>query len=417
MQFHNEVNNILIWSLLLSFLFTSSFNVAFADCKLDKWPAKELQTYIKELDVELAAIRTEVEKKPCAPDEWESSLSRMWTELLKTYNMSTNFSNFGTSFSFWVKMILKTEVPPPIMRDYRLLWAQSKKIQQTADYAYKNCVTGLPEERLQYALAEQIKIEQTFVSVVGSDDDTNDYADDFGTEKIFTWGTLKEDELLDSLINNYKEEAFQTCVNDGKFSLDISKLSADIWLTQESFKNGLKDWEEAAQLLLWKHPKQEEIEKNLLRKELAKQGVGAEASAAMVNKLWKGSGTTGNGISGILAAIRSRITTTSGWFKWLYEQIKKDIFDPETTSNTNIFSEKLNKNQDIDAIEKEISADYGLTKELIWNETNTFTTNIGNLADLHVAITMATKKVKDTIEKSEKICESQWKWLWICKYR
>lgn len=39
-------------------------------------------------------------------------------------------------------MILKTEVPPPIMRDYRLVRSQTKKIQQTADYAYKNCITS-----------------------------------------------------------------------------------------------------------------------------------------------------------------------------------------------------------------------------------------------------------------------------------
>ncbi len=414
MQFHKEANNILVWISLLSILFMSSFDVVFAECELDKWPAKELQTYIKELDKELTAIRTEVGKTSCGPGEWESSLSRMWTELLKTYNMSTNFSNFGTSFGFWIKMILKTEVPPPIMRDYRLVRSQTKKIQQTADYAYKNCITSWPEKRLQDALAKQIKIEQTFVSVVGSDD--NDW-DDFRSENIFPWGTLKEDELLNSLIDNYKKEAFQSCVNNGEFAISISKLSKDIWLTQESFEKWLEDWQKAAQLLLWEHPKQDEIEKNLLRKELAKQGVGAEASAAMVNKLRKGSGTPGNGISGVLDAIGSRITTTGGWFKWLYEQIKKDIFDPETTSNTNIFSEKLNKNQNINAIEKEISADYGLTKELIWNESNTFTTNIGNLADLHVAITMAIKKVKNTIEKSEKICESQGKWLWICKYR
>lgn len=170
----------------------------------------------------------------------------------------------------------------------------------------------------------------------------------------------------------------------------------------------MENWRKAWKLFNGNSSSQEyaEVERNLLRDELSRQGMGTKAAGTMLNNLSEyNSQSKFEGTSGFISSIGERVYKSVDQFEKTYAGLKAELLKPQTTDKymENYSNLKMLKN----TVNKEIVADYIKTKDLIGPENQTTDDTVGKLLDTHILLESTNRFLKPYVKLSQKTCNDQ----------
>jgi|GEM_PF-5448627 len=170
----------------------------------------------------------------------------------------------------------------------------------------------------------------------------------------------------------------------------------------------MESWRKAWKLFNGNSSSQEyaETERNVLRNELSRQGMGTKASQTMLNNLAEyNSQSKFEGTSGFVSSIGERVYKSVDQFEKAYTGLKAELLKPQTTDKymENYSNLKMLKN----SINSEIIADYTKTKDLIGPENQTTDDTVGKLLDTHILLESTNRFLKPYVKLSQKTCNDQ----------
>lgn len=335
--------------LLSSFLATSTYAAAASGvgCVIDKGMSEELAKYLSTTDSLLSRISEESAKTPCnthanGVNSASEGIEQTMSAVVGSMNESIGFSNFYTSGRFYINIALKTEVPMGITRDHTRLGQEIERIQGVIQIVHSQCgedivpTSNLSEDTvyntsgktLGTILTEVLKNQVNMMNlyretVLGDKTD--------GQTFILVGDS---DTFVSKLQKSYGPKAFEACVKKSDFFKDISSAFDRITTKGGSIERGMGDWERAWKLLNSNSSDREyaDVERNVLRDEMSRQGMSTKGSNVIMNNLAKYNGQApGEGLTGFVTDIGERVYASAGQFGKVYNDLKARLQKPQTT--------------------------------------------------------------------------------------
>ena len=199
----------------------------------------------------------------------------------------------------------------------------------------------------------------------------------------------------------------------------IKEAIKKITTWQELWKDSTKEWKEAIAIIRWNldDRQKHELERKLLQEELSRQWVSARWSQAILNNLDR--------YNNEWLSPFSYITDT---VKYIYsdnDKLKEDLKAFEA-SISEAFKEKDKISiWDFNTVYSWSDQEYNISKkiaeiyvkELPWAQIQDITNEQlqWRLIDMIKNLDVAIKVLNETYEVSQKICNDQARWLWICE--
>ncbi len=417
------MKKILLLTLLL-FIPLSSF-AEDGSCSIKDAPAPELLDYILNIRKIINNVRQEVNKS----DSKKTDINRVKANITKIYNQATSWSWYWSTFEYYVELPLSsTEVPYQIKRDHDMI---EKELEWLSNYLGKLIEKWVNETVVSNAC--------DWVETISCDLDWKK-AEDIMWEliknvsslwdsyrKSILWDSVNTDfkytpDNFDSIWDKYNEDSLQNCSYSADWFWErIDKALDNISLNSKEWKKAIKIWEDAIALLLWKSNNFYEKEEEILKRELARQWVSWSQSEAMINNLRRYNETW-------YTWENNFITNT---FKNLSENIwrqlsnfKRDIWDMMWDDNTQ--TEDNLKKSIKDLVDLWDKNDITLSIiERVWEtyqrelpfaqmqDTNTEALQ-ARIINMHSNLTKTINTLEQIIPISEKVCNDQDSWEWLC---
>lgn len=421
--------------LLLSSVFIINiffWNITFwgcnNSCNIKNWPPEVFTNYIKNLHKIISNYSVEISKLP--PKKWlEKDYTKTKASVQKTFNKTIEWSWYFTNFDFYVLYWAKNEYVPEIWRDYNELQKESVELEK---YLKKIINKWYEEEILDgKKICDWVKdcnLSWTNVdilsAIIKNHDNVKDYfklsiigkRNNFNSELILVPPNFKND-----LYVYYNENTTNNCSKCEWWFFDrVSKQAEKITNWQENAKNWIKSWQDAIAILdgSLNDRQYERLERQVLEKELNSKWISINASSNILKTLWKYNETwwfsadnnfITNSYNYVKDAVKSQIKSFS-------ETVLQKFKNGSVTEIPNVeFSQTRNDLTKTANIEEVIAELYN--KELPsaqFQDLNTQNLQ-SKMIEMHYNLSQAIKTFDGTKKTSQKVCNSQWQWLWICE--
>lgn len=230
------------------------------------------------------------------------------------------------------------------------------------------------------------------------------------------------DDFVSQVQSHYGPQAFGECNGSSDFFAGVQKSFGRIGQMGDGIKNGMNEWEQANTLLNSNSMNREyaETERNVLRAELGRQGIGTKASQSILNCLAKYNSTglrcgLVGGLSDIAKTITENKNAIVDQFEKTYNALKNMLTKPQTTDQYVKTTEAINALKI--GINSDIVADYTNAKNLIGPENLSADETVGSLIDTHILLESTNTQIKSYIKVSEQTCNAQSKGEGNCTFR
>lgn len=423
--------------ILTFFVLLVSYNQVLASgCLIKDKSAPVLFEYLQNNRDVIKNITWEISKTSTNNEKslsWNISneYEKVKSSWLKIYNEIFNFDSYYSYFNYFAVFPIKNEIPIEIKRDYNILlneWNWIKSYLETVLKTWKS----------------EIKVSDPCKWI------NNCNIEKDSTAWFIIWKLIANNDAILDLYRNtviweiYKNPTEITLVNNN-FFLEIekhysitsySKCSEEEWwffhriytewiqLINENiklWKDWIKKWQEAIDLLLWNDTTNEkyvELEKRLLKEELWKQWIYWDSQTNMLNALdrynieWWFS-ENNNFIVNTFNNTRIKLEKKLKEFK---EEVIWDFFEKKWEENINITNildaqkNSINTNE----IKESIDRVYLEMMSLEWiSEMNT--TNVRNrIINVHIDLSNSINTLELTCPKAVQVCNEQDHWRWNC---
>lgn len=178
------------------------------------------------------------------------------------------------------------------------------------------------------------------------------------------------------------------------------------------------DWERAWKLLNSNSSDREyaDLERNVLRDEMSRQGMGTKGSHVIMNNLAKYNGQApSEGLTGFVSDIGDRVYASVGQFGKVYDDLRGMLKKPQTTDRymeTTQVLESLKTD-----INQDILGDYENAKSLMGPENQSADETVAKLIDTHILLESTNEFVKPYIKVAEQTCDEQDTGKGNCRYK
>lgn len=426
--------------LFLTFfvLLISSNQVLASGCLIKDKSAPVLLEYIKNNRLVIKNITWELSKNNNTNSSSKTVSWNIWKEYeniksswLKIYNEIFNFDSYYSYFNYFAIFPIKNEVPLEVKRDYNILLNEWNWIKSYLESILKSWKWDI--------------IINNACKWVNNCNIWNDLAAWFVVWKLIA----NNDAIMDLYRNTviweiYKNPTEITLVSNN-FSLEIekyyniasfSKCSEEEWwffnriytkwilIINENiklWKDWIKKWQEAIDLLLWNDTTNEkyvDLEKRLLKEELSKQWIYWDSQTNMLEALDKYNiewwfSENNNFVVNTFNNTRTKLEKKLKEFK---EEVIWDFFKKKNTENININNildaqkNSINTNE----IKETIDRAFLEMSNLEWiSEMNT--TNIRNrIINVHIDLSNSINTLELTCPKAVQVCNEQDYGNWNC---
>lgn len=296
------------------------------------------------------------------------------------------------------------------------------------DYFRRSILYDNPESVLKSEIFKRAKIlyeNETFMLM------PLDFKDEFA--KFYNWMTNSDCLKCSWWFTQRIEKAFD----------DMDKRLAD-WIEW-----AIDNWIEATKLLMWTHENQSQIEQNLLKNELARQWVNSQKAQEMADNLDKPLMENNffvnsyNNIKNNINSERQRWSTYYNqefwwWFAvinhiWEWLQNTRDQLRDERNNQNNSSSTNSNQSQDSinildiqkninniqrwSSISMRINTLYLINKQKADISSQDISLIENRLNNMYYNIDTISNNIESVTQTAVDVCNSQWRWLWICDYR
>ncbi|MBP8016507.1 hypothetical protein KAZ01_00720 [Candidatus Gracilibacteria bacterium] len=409
---------------------------------IESGPSEKISKYVSDLTIVFSEIKNNI-KPNCGggkngENNASATLKQGTSQILGDVNKNLDFSSFLSSWEFYLKPIFTGEVVDPLFRDHDLIRRQQDKINNITSQAGSNCALSLEIKGTKIAdtigkygvnKAKLATIEGTLSELrILNNKVTNFYrcvvtdimVCDLKPENGSTEKTDLDDLVLDIQGDAKNKGNYKGCkatkMNWDKFACKLKK----VWDSGLGYEKGIEEWKKALTLLsaVGKSKSDEEykkLEKELLAKELGKQGLNTQASAVILKNLDNFNACSDDGIKCFVKNISNSVVTVINQFEEIWvKDFKNEIF---SKGSTNKFIQKVEKLGETKGINEEITENYNRIKSQLTLDDTNLDKNIGNLLQVHqILIDLNQKLEKDGTKTSKKVCDSQAKGIGNCEF-
>ena len=369
---------------------------------------------------------------------------------LRIYNSLFNWTKVKSGFQYFLSNI-DWDVPYPIKRDLRLIDNQNEILNRLLTNITSNWYTidNLDPKKLCEWVDDWWKCEKFiwnniedsirnliqnnstinliirkelwfmwFKSIVGSD----------SYNELF----LVDDNFKTELKKYYNKSTYESCAKCKWWSIyRVKKMKDKILLNDKAWKNWIQEWKDAWDLLIWvqdkDNEKEQKLEKSLLQEELSRQWVSSNNWKAVINSLknfnWKKFGFSlwNNPITNSFRNFADAITRpfqskTVNDFTKTIGSLKDAIPDKDIFSIDEINFSKKNLTND-DAVFQNINIAIKSNLWLIAKQNKSTDKLQARIIQLHINLIQTINMLEKIRPRTEKICNDQDYWNWICSYK
>ena len=452
--------------LCLLFSFSQSYSVAFwceeNECSIWDVPAEALTDYVSDLSRILNNISAEARA-----DENKKILSNVKSQALRITNATAGFKWYFSSFDYYIAYPISHDIPYQIERDHTLLINQNKRILSTIqkilrsgwwNVTVKDICNGIDANKcsIESATAESIlatllknnkKIIYLYqLNVLGK---TARFTDDI----LFVNSDFKQE-----LSKHYGPDNIKACSScEWAFGNKMDKSIEKIWNISDESESAVAKWkyawavlggnEKSAQdfltrtgsgtrtdyyresLALW--------EEDVLKRYLWETWAGAKASEVALQNLQRYNEnkakaddpnyiplnneklSTNNPLENTARNTFSDIKTQIDSFEesvvqsYTANKIESSDFGIPTTQVKSV----QDKIQTTQTIKDNIAKLYTAQKSINLPQDSATEGLMGKMIQMHSNLIAAINTLGEITDTSEKVCNAQWKWLWLCSYQ
>lgn len=404
-----------------------------SSCPIESSSPDEINQYIKNIRTVITNVNNHLSENSPSESKFENTTS----DISRILYQSVQWEWYFLDFDYYITTPLFNELPNQMKRDVELLDSETqwlrKYLKTITKWGYsnisieKNTVCNNVENcDLKWSagsivwevISNNIALTNYLKTILTSE------RTDFSTEVILL--PTDSTSFTQVLIQNYWVDARAQCTReDNEFWDRIDKAIEAITLNNQEGKDGIKKWKEAWQLLVWavNGETDEDLERKLLQKELARQWLSTNQQAILLQNL------ADFNKNGFYSLENNFITNTAVWIKNAWEKIVDGfqkatswIFSEDKTQEINNqksiwLSEfnTLNENEVItESIKQKIDNVYQLQNSFLAIQDYQTNSVIWELIDIHTNIKFSSKTLIEKCELAVKVCNSQWYWDGNC---
>lgn len=326
--------------LLLSAAFAAALpSLAWGACEVQVAPSKDVSDYLANAERVMAQVRLASLASNCGfagTGALQGIFSQSAQELMsfgggiaQSVNGVADFSTFKTTYEFYIGMpILQSDAPEYLYRDNELLEKQQKKIDDLGKYAANRCASKATVQPVKLKDGTSYPpagttVRQTLGQLTKTNGDVVNYFRGVavGFEQIGAKTRLDDASQrpifprkgTDGIYKAYGTDRDVCRSGDGDFSR-IGKALYDVAKAFSDTKGATKYWAQARKLMSGmvsgdRDAAYEKAERELLKKELARQGIHSGAAEQMLKNL-DDVNAKNQGLTGFLASIGDRVVGT-----------------------------------------------------------------------------------------------------------
>lgn len=405
----------------------------FAECSIKDSPAQVLNDYISNL----RKVVNNVTKDLASSWKDNSTLLKVEQDFIRSMNTIIDFDWYYSSFEF-TTLEITNEVPYEVKRDRVMLKNELRNLQNYlerivrrwySNNLVKNACSWVENCSLswnwQQVITELIKNTENVISLFES----SILWDASQTDNKFI---LVPTNFRDEVIKYYNKSTLSDCsLSDWWFWDRASKAMEKISLDSQYMKDATKKWIDAWNLLTWKVSKEEErqLEKDLLRKELSRQGLPANQAQVIMNNLEKynqnwwyslWNNFFANSFNSMANAWWKFISSFWSFVTWLADVWNSiwAIFSTDTTKwwvSNEVVNAEVSKKDDTKAMFETMQKLYAENLNYAWQETTVDEKIVDEVVELHISLSRIAETLNSTIQNSQNACNAQCinKW-WNC---
>lgn len=420
-----------IFTFLIAIFILSSNDIAFwwcSECKIQDGPPEVLTKYLDNIK----KIRTNISKSLSEQesDKWklEKDIDATNSKVTSFFNGIIDWDSYYSLFDFYVMYSAKNDYVMEVWRDYNLLENESKWMDKYLKYVTSKGLDNyeIPKEKV-CAGVENCELWWKILDVIAELIKNHEAVKEYyrlsivGKKNMFDKKMqLVEVNFTTDFGQYYNENTTKNCSLCEWASFDkIKKEAEKITNWQKNAKDGIKSWQDAIAMLDGTKDKREyeRKERELLKRQLARDGTSAQASENALKNLDKynksGSFSLDNNfITNSYDHLKNSITSQIEWFRdSIIDQFNAAGKKSVPTSKFSKNRDGLNTTKWVELTIKEL-----YNRELPYAQLiDTSSDNLqGKIIELHYNMAQSINSMNKTKKVSEKVCNAQWQWLWDC---
>jgi len=413
----------IILIIILVIIGIPSNSYASWECLIKDKSAQVLLDYIKNNKAVLKNIAGAINNSTNTSDGNRKGL--IVSALSKTegvFNEVFNFPSFYSYYKYFSVFPILNEIPKEAKRDYKLLedevtWLMNYLKKVNSKWKWFDIVEEPCSWVDWFCDYEKGTVKDILWQLARNSDNILDLyrltimweEHNVKLEKL----RLVNDDFTEELKKHYSTEAINACNSiEGWFSDTVTKAIENIMSLTEQWEDGIQEWKDAWQLLIWNKTDEEaKIEKEALKEILKTKWINTDYQKIMTDILgnyeleW--TSTNNSFMTNTFKVIKSNIAEELRPFKEETLQDTITIKDEESISIEEF--KKLDRNsQKTKKIQEEITTLY--EKELpfaaIWDIS---TEDLrARIIEAHASLDRSIRTLEKIIPKSQNVCNSQW---------
>lgn len=392
-----------------------------ADCPIEGWPPKSIETYVKDLRKVIWNITSEALKQ-----EWTFPI---WDKLLAWMSSIISWQDYSTEFDFYITEPIFNDIPNQIRRDDKMF---SREILNIERYLGQISKKWLYEAKITnpctWVDGEKCMLKEgrAWNLIVQLLDNTKKIKNSIQYSTIWKWIyetdslILTNQDLVKDIKITYKTSKILCSHSDWWFFKEIKKKITEISTNNKLAVEWINEWEKAWRILTWLSDNESSsLEKELLKKELSRQSVSGDQAEMILanlnnyNNKW-GYSLENNPITNTYNSITNSISKEWNSFSksisdWFTDNPKEKVSIQSLIKNEDKIDNTFSIKTDIqDLYEKQLPLsqiqDLNNTK-LLWK-----------IIDIHSSLWVNINLLEKTIPVSQKVCNDQAEAKWKCEY-
>lgn len=422
--------------LVLALPVSTGFSNAWAagSCTIKEAPDKAVQEYLKGVDKIVSEAMSAGADATCQDPSGNrtatSDVDKAQSSVVSGVNRALTTSNVATSFRYTVDLVTRSEIPAGIRRDHSLLDQRQRKLIAAIDSLAASCgydVTFKTEASPfpTYSVKDQ-KVGDVLQSVLSYHTSVmNVYREAVLGEEPGSAPDLPfaPAGFVASVKKAYGPSAIAACntSGEGTFFEKVKQAIDRIGNIGNVMQNGTKDWKDAWAMMQGEHKQQDELEKRLLRQEMARQGMSTSSSERALRNLEAyNRGEGWQGINGSVKGIGEAVNNGVAMAKGLYDQAVETAGGfangfskalqprPEDAKNADDYVQRFVNLAELKSdVAGEIARDYQQAFASISDDNSVADDNVGQLLEMHVILSKTLKSLAPYCETSRQACLDQ----------
>lgn len=426
--------------LIIILSFTVMWNYTFAadtcsnECLIADAPPTELTKYLSNVNIILSKVRAQTNRQVQKNDSYFFTLRGTTKQVIGGYSSIFNWNSYFSSFWYYVTLPLTQSIPAPVKRDIQLLENHIKMLTNLMEATVKRWHGDTKIEKVCQDFPEWYECSFTetedarfiITALINNAERMLNF--------IRLWVQWKQDKHVGDFIlvkNNFRTElntyynsyALEKCWQcQWEINYEFGQKMESITSFNLAGNKWIQRWIDAINLLLWNvsDAKYQQIERQILARELGRQWLNAEQSQII---LWNLDRYNNDGWYSLSNNFVANSFDSIGTELWKFTDEFTDAFQKAYErygENPVPIVEFVNIKEEIAKwriIEKEVMAFYGSNIPTAMQEDTSSEKLLSKIVSYHISLSEIIKNLDTIIPVSEAVCDSQANWTWKCSYR